>query len=63
MKIDEQAPLVRPMTRARPKLCRVVAPSSSDPMSRTDSTGMMATNDVLIDRASVWFIERLTISE
>ena len=32
-------------------------------MTRTARTGMIATSEVLIDRASVWFIERLTISE
>ena len=31
--------------------------------TRTESTGRMATKEVLIDRARVWFIERLTISE
>ena len=30
-------------------------------MTSTESTGMIATSEVLIDRASVWFIERLTI--
>ena len=63
MKIEEYAPLVSPMTSARPKLCRVVAPRNSEPMTRTESTGMMATSEVLIDRARVWFIDRLTISE
>ena len=28
-------------------------------MTRMASTGMMATADVLMDRASVWFIDRL----
>ena len=62
MKIDEYAPEVRPMTRARPKYCSVVAPRSWAPMTSTASTGRMATSEVLIDRARVWFIDRLTMS-
>src|SRR5664280_68530 len=63
MKIDEYAPLVRPITRARPKSCSEVAPNTNDPTTSTDSTGMIATNEVLIDRARVWFMDRLTMSE
>ena len=35
----------------------------NEPTTSTESTGMMATNEVLMDRARVWFIDRLTISE
>ena len=63
MKIDEYAPLVSPMTRASPKSCSEVAPRTNEPTTSTESTGTMATNEVLIDRARVWFIDRLTISE
>ncbi len=31
-------------------------------MIRIDRIGMIATSDVLIDRISTWFIERLTVS-
>ncbi len=62
MKIDEYAPDVSPMTRASPKYCSVVAPRIWAPMTRTANTGKMATNEVLIDRARVWFIDRLTTS-
>ena len=31
-------------------------------MTRIDRIGMMATNEVLIERASTWFIDRLTVS-
>ena len=50
------------MTRASPKYCSVVAPRIWAPMTSTDSTGRMATSEVLMDRASVWFIDRLTTS-
>ena len=31
-------------------------------MTSTERTGRMATSDVFIDRASVWFMDRLTTS-
>jgi hypothetical protein len=63
MKIEEYAPLVSPMTSASPKSSSVVAPSSNDPTTSTESTGTMATSDVLIDRAKVWFMDRFTVWE
>ena len=62
MKIDEYAPVSRPTSRARPKSCSAWAPRAYDPITSTDRIGMMATSEVLIDRISTWFIERLTVS-
>ena len=62
MKIDEYAPEMRPMRRARPNSSSVVAPSNNDPITSSDRIGMTAAIDVLIERISVWFSEVLTMS-
>jgi hypothetical protein len=62
MKIDEYAPVVNPMNNANPKSCNAEAPSTQAPMTRIDRMGSTATKLVLIDRASTWFIETLTVS-
>ena len=46
-------------TLARSINTSMVAPRNWAPTSRIASTGMMATMDVLIDRARVWFMDRL----
>ena len=51
------------MTSARPKSWSEVAPRMKEPTTSTERTGTMATNDVLMDRARVWFMDRFTISE
>lgn len=62
MKMEEYAPVVRPMKRARPKSSSAVAPRTQAPITRIDRIGRMATRDVLIERASTWFTDRLTTS-
>jgi hypothetical protein len=62
MKIEEYAPLMRPMNNANPKSFKAEAPRIHEPMTKMQNTGMMATKEVLIDRASTWFIDRLTTS-
>lgn len=61
MKIDEYAPVIKPMNSASPKYCSVVAPNTYAPMNSTDATGSTATSDVLRDLAITWFIDRLTV--
>ena len=51
-----------PMNRASPKSLSADAPRIQDPMTRMQNTGIMATKDVLIDRANTWFMDRLTTS-
>ena len=62
MKIEEYAPLMRPMNKARPKSFRAEAPRIHEPMTNMQNTGMIATKEVLMDLASTWFIDRLTTS-
>ena len=62
MKIDEYAPLSRPMNRGQPEV--VERRRAEDP--RTDDQdaedGHYGHEGRVYDRASTWFIERLTTS-
>ena len=62
MKIDEYEPVIRPTSRATAKSWRATAPKTHDPITSSDRTGSTAARLVLIERISVWFIDRLTIS-
>ena len=50
------------MNSARPNSWRGLAPRNWAPMTRIDKMGSSATNDVLMERISVWFMDRLTMS-
>ena len=63
MKIDEYDPVMRPTSRATAKSCSATAPRIHEPTTNSDSTGSTAARLVLSERISVWFIDRLTISE
>ncbi len=63
IKIDEYAPVARPIKRARDKSFNVPAPRSPAPTKRIEPTGSKATMVVLIDRMTVWLIARLAACE
>ena len=63
IKIDEYAPVARPIKSARDKSFNVPAPRSPAPTKRIEPTGSKATMVVLIDRMTVWLIARLAACE